>query len=104
MMWLVLVLHVHSATAQTENQNTRDSQMPRESTNSTAFLLELVELGEVCYQPHLVRARSLCVQAQSHVCCRDDARRSRGTRTSTQIVGRRRMSFPVLTIQTLQAI
>ena len=57
LMWLVLVLHLHIATAQTEG--TRDGQMPRESTNSTAFLLELVELGEVCYQPHLVRAHSL---------------------------------------------
>ena len=56
LMWLVLVLHLHIATAQTEG--TRDGQMPRESTNSTAFLLELVELGEVCYQPHLVRAHS----------------------------------------------
>ena len=72
-MWLVLVLHLHIATAQTENQNTRDGTMPRESTNSTAFLLELVELGEVRHHHHLlsatlglVRAPSLpkCVQAQ----------------------------------------
>jgi hypothetical protein len=72
LIWAVLLLHLNIVTAQTENQNTEGSQMPRESTNSTAFLLELAELGKVCYQPHLVRARSLLRAGTVH-----DPKRSR---------------------------